>query len=54
MPKISDSWKLLREFVSFARAHRTYWIVPLVLFLGFAALLIVAGQVAAPLIYTLF
>ena len=46
--------KLLREFVTFARENRTYWIIPLALLLGLAALLIVAGQVSAPLIYTLF
>jgi hypothetical protein len=54
MRKAGYSVKLLREFIRFARENRTYWIVPLVLLLGFAAILIVAGQVSAPLIYTLF
>ena len=54
MPKISDTWKLFRTFVGFARANKTYWIIPLMLVLGFAALVIVATQVAAPLLYTLF
>jgi Family of unknown function (DUF5989) len=46
--------KLFREFVRFARENGTYWIIPLALLLGFAAILVVAGQVSAPLIYTLF
>jgi hypothetical protein len=54
MRKAGYSVKLFREFVRFARENRTYWIIPLVLLLGFAAILIVAGQVSAPLIYTLF
>ena len=31
-----------------------YWIIPLVLFLGFAALMVVVASGSAPLIYTLF
>ncbi len=54
MGKISYSFKLFAEFVRFARAHRVYWIVPLVVFLGLAALVVVGGQSAAPLLYTLF
>jgi hypothetical protein len=48
------AWKLLGEFVRFARENRVYWIVPLVVLLGLTAVLIVAGQVSAPLLYTLF
>jgi hypothetical protein len=47
-------FKLFREFVQFARENKMYWIVPLVVFLGLAAALVVVGQAAAPLIYTLF
>ena len=54
MGKISYSFKLFVEFVRFAREHRAYWIVPLVVFLGLAALVVVGGQSAAPLLYTLF
>jgi hypothetical protein len=46
--------KMLREFAGFARENRVYWVIPLVLVLGLAALVIVAGQTAAPLIYALF
>jgi hypothetical protein len=54
MSKIRYSGKLLREFLAFARAKRAYWIIPLILVLGLTALLVVSGQAAAPMIYTLF
>ena len=54
MAKLAYSFKLLAEFVRFAREHKTYWIVPLIVFLGLAALVVVGGQSAAPLLYTLF
>lgn len=54
MSRLGYSFKLLREFVGFARENRAYWIVPLVLMLGITGFLIVAGQGAAPLIYALF
>lgn len=54
MARISDSFKILSDFVAFARQNRVYWIVPLVVMLGLAGILIVAGQAAAPLIYALF
>jgi len=54
MSRIGDVTKLFREFVQFARHKRAYWIIPLILALGLTALLIVAGQAGAPLIYTLF
>jgi hypothetical protein len=47
-------FKLLGEFLRFAREKRAYWIIPLILILGIAALVIVAGQSATPLLYTLF
>lgn len=46
--------RLLRQFFGFARENRAYWIIPLLIVLGLAAVVIVAGQGAAPLIYTLF
>ena len=54
MAKVSYSFKLLREFVAFAREYRAYWMVPLVIFLGLAAVVMVGGQSAAPLLYALF
>jgi hypothetical protein len=54
MSKLGYSAKLLGEFVRFARVHKAYWIVPLIVVLGLTSFLIVAGQSAAPFIYTLF
>ncbi len=54
MARLRYSFRLLREFTLFARYHKAYWIVPLIVILGLAALVMVAGQTAAPLIYTLF
>ena len=54
MAKLGYSWKLLREIGGFARENKAYWIVPLAIVLGAAAFVIVAGQSAAPLLYTLF
>ena len=54
MSKIRDTAKLLGEFIGFARESKAYWIVPLVLILGLAALVMVTGQAVAPLLYTLF
>jgi hypothetical protein len=54
MARIRYSLRLLREFALFAREYKTYWIVPLVIVLAVAAAVMVAGQTAAPLLYTLF
>lgn len=54
MSRFTYSFKLLAEFVRFARAHKMYWIIPLIFFLGLAAIVVVGGQSAAPLLYTLF
>ena len=54
MARFLYSFKLLAEFVRFAHDRRAYWIVPLILFLGLAALVVVGGQSVAPLLYTLF
>jgi hypothetical protein len=54
MARIGQSAKLLREFWRFAVANKVYWLIPLMLVLGIAALVVVASQGASPLIYTLF
>jgi hypothetical protein len=54
MSKLGYSFRLFGEFVRFARENKAYWIVPLILVLGLAAFVVVAGQSAAPLLYTLF
>ena len=45
---------LARDFVAFAREHKAWWIVPLLIVLGLVALLIATGQASAPFVYTLF
>ena len=52
--KIGYSGRLLREFFGFARQNKMYWIIPLVIFLGFTAVVVVVASGSAPLIYTLF
>ena len=54
MAKIGYSGRLFMEFLRFARDNKVYWMVPLVILLGLVALVIVGGQSAAPLLYTLF
>ena len=54
MRKLSYLGRLLKELFQFARTHKVYWIVPLLLILGLVVLLVVTSQSAAPFIYTLF
>ena len=54
MGKFGYSVTLFKEFFRFARAHKVYWIVPLVIVLGMMVALIAVGQFSAPFIYTLF
>lgn len=54
MRKAAYALKLFREFIRFAHENRIYWLIPLILMLAVTALFIVAGQGAAPLLYTLF
>jgi hypothetical protein len=54
MARLRYVTKLSREFLGLARQHKAYWMIPLMIVLGFAALVIVASQTAAPLLYTLF
>jgi len=54
MATMRSGVRLLREFVGFAREHRAYWILPLILLLGLAGAVVVAGQAGAPLLYALF
>lgn len=54
MRKLRHSAGLLREIFAFARAHKAYWMVPMIVALVILAVLIFAGQAASPFIYTLF
>jgi hypothetical protein len=46
--------RLLAEVGQFAWHNKVWWAVPMVLVLLLLAFLIIAGQSAAPFIYTLF
>ena len=46
--------KLFGEFFTFAWQNKAWWILPIFLVLILLTVLIVAGQVSAPFIYTLF
>ncbi|MDG2089386.1 MAG: DUF5989 family protein [Arenicellaceae bacterium] len=54
MRKLRYAARLAGEFIQFSRKRKIYWLIPLMLILIPAALFIVSGEVAAPLIYTLF
>jgi len=46
--------RLLREFLGFAREHKAWWIVPIVIVLLLIAALAVVSSGVAPFIYPLF
>jgi hypothetical protein len=51
----SNQTGLLREFLSFLRHNKKFWLIPLLLaLLGLGLLVILGGTAAAPFIYTLF
>jgi hypothetical protein len=47
-------WNLIKEFFGFAKQHKAWWIVPIVILLLILTILIVAGSSVAPFIYPLF
>lgn len=54
MARLRERLRLFGQFVGFARESRAYWIIPLVVLFAIVAFVIVAGDAAAPLLYTLF
>jgi len=48
--------RVLNELWQMMRAHRNYWLLPIVMFLVLVAILLVMakGSALAPFIYTLF
>ena len=48
--------EFLAEFWSFLRAHKKFWLLPILVMMGVFGVLIVLteGSVIGPLIYTLF
>ncbi|NKB25479.1 MAG: hypothetical protein GKR87_14100 [Kiritimatiellae bacterium] len=45
---------LFKEFFEFAAENKAWWIIPIAFVLLLLAVIIIAGQGAAPFIYTLF
>jgi hypothetical protein len=54
MGKLSYTGTLIKDLLGFAKQNKAYWIIPMIVVLGITALLVVASQVVAPFIYTLF
>ena len=46
--------RLMGDLVAYSVVNRVIWLIPLLLILVVAALLMTAGQVAAPFVYTIF
>lgn len=54
MRALRNLGRLLRELWAFARQHKAWWIVPIVLILLLVALLVVSVSSISPFIYSLF
>lgn len=54
MKRLGHFFRLLGELLAFARAHKVWWIVPLVLLLLLVGVLIVGVSTISPFIYSLF
>jgi hypothetical protein len=46
--------RFLRELWAFAREHKSWWIIPVVVILLFVAALIISVSAISPFIYSLF
>ena len=49
-------WSFIKEFFDFLKERKKYWLLPIILVLGFFGILIVLsqGSAVAPFIYTIF
>ncbi len=54
MRRVSNVVNLLKEIWAFARAHKAWWIVPIVVMLLLVTVLIVGVSTISPFIYSLF
>jgi len=54
MRALKNLTRLLRELWAFAREHKAWWIVPVVVLLLLAAFLVVGVSTISPFIYSLF
>ncbi len=52
--RIRHFFRLMGDLVAYSIVNRVTWLIPLLLILVAATLLITAGNVAAPFIYTIF
>jgi hypothetical protein len=54
MRSLKNFVRFLRDLWAFAREHKIWWIVPMVLVLLLVAVLVVAVSTISPFIYSLF
>jgi hypothetical protein len=54
MRRLRNLFRLLSELWSFARTHKAWWIIPLVLLLLLVSVLIIGVSTISPFIYSLF
>jgi hypothetical protein len=54
MRALKNLSRLLRELWAFAREHKAWWIVPVVIILLLVTFLIVGVSTVSPFIYSLF
>jgi hypothetical protein len=54
MRRLKNLFQLLGELWAFAREHKVWWIVPLVLLLLLVSVLIIGVSTISPFIYSLF
>jgi hypothetical protein len=54
MRRLRYALRIVTDLCAFARARRAWWLIPLLALLAVFGALALAGQGAAPLIYTLF
>jgi hypothetical protein len=54
MSRLRHVPQLLRELWLFARAHKAWWIVPVILVLLLLAVVVVSVSTVSPFIYSLF
>ena len=52
--KIRHFIRLMGDLVAYSIVNRVTWLIPLLVIMVTAALLITAGTVAAPFVYTIF
>jgi hypothetical protein len=54
MRSLQSLARLLRELWAFAREHKAWWIVPIVVILLLVGLIIVSVSTISPFVYSLF